>query len=72
MVESAIAKSEAGGTNYTGEELQAYSTYLHETVHWWQHKGSTSGFVRSLLYPVQTHANMSDLHGILQELGARS
>lgn len=69
LVESAIAKSEAGGTNYTGEELQAYSTYLHETVHWWQHKGSTSGFVRSLLYPVQTHANMSDLHGILQSLG---
>ncbi|MCP3732288.1 hypothetical protein M9978_17855 [Sphingomonas sp. MG17] len=24
------------------DALQAYSTYLHETVHWWQHVGSTS------------------------------
>lgn len=69
LVESAIAKSEAGTEDYTGEELQAYSTYLHETVHWWQHKGSTSGFVRSLLYPVQTHANMTELRTILQGLG---
>lgn len=68
LVESAIAKSEAGAADYTGEELQAYSTYLHETVHWWQHKGSTSGFIRSLLYPVQTHANMSELRNILQGL----
>src|SRR4051794_37938879 len=32
---------------------QAMSTYLHETVHWWQHIGSTYGFIFSLNYPVQ-------------------
>jgi hypothetical protein len=24
------------------ETTQAYSTYLHETVHWWQHIGSSA------------------------------
>jgi hypothetical protein len=43
------------------ETLQAYSTYLHETIHWWQHKGSTHGFLRSVLYPAQTHANWQHL-----------
>jgi hypothetical protein len=28
--------------------IQAFSTYVHETVHWWQHIGSTSGLVLSL------------------------
>src|SRR5271166_5625126 len=37
--------------------LQAFSTYLHETVHWWQHMGSTYGLMRSLSFPSQTHAN---------------
>ena len=32
------------------EALQAYSTYIHETVHWWQHVGSTSGLLLSLSY----------------------
>ncbi|WP_329752816.1 hypothetical protein [Stenotrophomonas maltophilia] len=69
LVESILAKSAAGTADFTGEELQAYSTYLHETVHWWQHKGSTSGFIRSLVYPVQTHGNMTELQTILQSLG---
>jgi hypothetical protein len=69
LVNEAISKSERGETSFSGEEVQAYSTYLHETVHWWQHKGSTSGFIRSLLYPVQTHSNLSDLRRILAVLG---
>ncbi|MEO3477896.1 hypothetical protein AAFO90_09475, partial [Phaeobacter sp. CAU 1743] len=28
--------------------VQAYSTYIHETIHWWQHVGSTSGLLFSL------------------------
>jgi hypothetical protein len=32
--------------NFDG--LQAFSTYLHETIHWWQHVGSTIGLLRSL------------------------
>src|ERR1700686_3918424 len=39
------------------ETIQAYSTYLHETVHWWQHMGSTTGLIFSLCYPSQSHAN---------------
>ena len=43
------------------DATQAMSTYLHETIHWWQHIGSTLGFVFSLNYPVQTHTAHSDL-----------
>ena len=32
-------------------DLRAFSTYLHETIHWWQHVGSTAGFLVSLSYP---------------------
>lgn len=49
------------GTNNTWEALQAYSTYLHETVHWWQHVGSTFGFVMSASYPAQAHVNIDHL-----------
>lgn len=44
---------------------QAMSTYLHETIHWWQHIGSTYGFIFGLNYPVQTHATFNDLKAIL-------
>lgn len=32
------------------EAIQSYSTYIHETIHWWQHVGSTSGLLLSLSY----------------------
>lgn len=66
---SLISKSDRGENHFTEEEIQAYSTYLHETVHWWQHKGSTSGFLRSILYPIQTHTNMSFIRKILNKVG---
>lgn len=69
LVNSVVEKSERGETSFSGEELQAYSTYIHETVHWWQHKGSTSGFIRSVLYPIQTHSSISDLNRISAALG---
>ena len=68
-VDSAIAKAETGSGKLTGQELQAYSTFLHETVHWWQHKGSTSGFLRSLMYPLQTHSHITELREILRVIG---
>lgn len=43
------------------EGAQAMSTYLHETIHWWQHVGSTYGFIFGLNYPVQAHATYNDL-----------
>lgn len=45
--------------NVSDDALQAYSTYLHETIHWWQHIGSTSGFILSLCFPLQTHTNIN-------------
>ncbi|MBI2768376.1 MAG: hypothetical protein HYX47_02030 [Burkholderiales bacterium] len=69
LVESAVAKAESGSGKLTSKELQAYSTFIHETVHWWQHKGSTSGFVRSLLYPLQAHSHIAALREILQSIG---
>jgi hypothetical protein len=61
---------------YTGRELspdhvQAFSTYLHETIHWWQHIGSTAGFMLSLSHPVQSHANYTHLRQLLDEAGPK-
>lgn len=50
--------------------IQAFSTYLHETVHWWQHKGSTIGLILSLSYPIQTHINRKHLIDFINQTGA--
>jgi hypothetical protein len=47
------------------------STYLHETVHWWQHIGSTYGLLFSLNFPVQTHANYNHLRELVSQDGFR-
>ena len=49
------------------DSLQAFSTYLHETVHWWQHVGSTYGFMTSLSFPSQTHANYTQIKRLIEE-----
>ncbi|WP_258897493.1 hypothetical protein [Burkholderia glumae] len=49
--------------------MQAMSTYLHETIHWWQHIGSTYGFIFSLNYPIQAHCTHSDLNTIAADAG---
>ena len=53
----------------SAEALQAYSTYLHETVHWWQHVGSTSGLMLSLSYLAQSHSSMAQLRNTLAKFG---
>jgi hypothetical protein len=53
------------------EIIQAYSTYLHETVHWWQHMGSTAGLVLSLSYPGQLHVSLAHLRTVLSEVGPK-
>ncbi|PXA87399.1 hypothetical protein DMC47_32325 [Nostoc sp. 3335mG] len=56
--------------DYEPEELiQAYSTYLHETVHWWQHMGSTAGLILSLAYPAQIYGSMVFLQAFAREVG---
>lgn len=42
-------------TDIDFDTFQVFSTYLHETVHWWQHMGSTAGLLVSLTYPAQSH-----------------
>jgi hypothetical protein len=54
-----------------GETFQAFSTYLHETVHWWQHVGSTAGLILSLVYPAETHQNVEHLRTALRIVGPK-
>ena len=56
-------------SSVTFEQMQAFSTYLHETIHWWQHIGSTAGFLMSLSHPAQTHANLKPLLRLLELVG---
>jgi len=51
-------------------QMQAFSTYLHETIHWWQHVGSNFGFISSLKFPAQAHIVHSDLKSLLNTTGA--
>jgi hypothetical protein len=57
-------------TGLSTEQVLAFSTYLHETIHWWQHIGTTSGLMLSLLYPAQAHVTHDDLVATLPQLGA--
>ena len=38
-----------------------FSTHLHEYIHWWQHIGTTSGFIYGLSIPVQALATTAYL-----------
>ena len=58
-----------GGFDFEG--LQAFSTYLHETIHWWQHAGSTTGLMLSLSYPGQAHANYALLKKLIARIGPK-
>jgi len=52
------------------EIVQAYSTYLHETMHWWQHVGSSAGLILSLAYPAQVLGSMEFVQSFSQKVGA--
>ncbi|TXT38318.1 MAG: hypothetical protein FD135_2963 [Comamonadaceae bacterium] len=49
---------------------KAFSTYLHETVHWWQHAGTTAGLMLSFLQPAHAHMNRNRLDEVLKAHGA--
>jgi len=51
------------------DHAQAFSTLLHETVHWWQHIGSTYGLMLNLTYPVQLHGNYNQLRELVTKVG---
>jgi hypothetical protein len=65
----ALTRQETDGYD-TAELLQAYSTYLHETIHWWQHVGSSAGLILSLAYPAQIHGSMEFLQTFARKVGA--
>jgi hypothetical protein len=52
------------------EAAQAFSTYLHETIHWWQHAGTSAGILLSFLQPAHTHMNRKRLGEVLAKHGA--
>lgn len=60
----AITKRETDGHDMA-DLIQAYSVYLHETIHWWQHMGSSAGLMLSLAYPAQVYGSMA----FLQQFG---
>lgn len=66
-----IESNEFDTSSVTADVLQAYSTYIHETVHWWQHVGSTSGLLFSLSYLAQGHSSMGELKEVLATIGAK-
>jgi hypothetical protein len=53
------------------EQLSAYSTYVHETIHWWQHVGSTAGLILSLCYPAQCLSNIEHLRETVRLIGPK-
>lgn len=59
-----VTSSEIG---FRGAE--AFSTLLHETIHWWQHIGSTYGLIFSLTYPAEAHGNYGHLKALSAIVG---
>lgn len=59
------------GSQISPEGVRAYSTYIHETVHWWQHVGSTSGLLYSLSYLGQSYSTIGFLREVLATFGAK-
>lgn len=59
-----IRKSLNQETEMSPEKIQAFSTYLHENIHWWQHIGSNFGFILNLSYPsyaINSYAHLKTL-----------
>ncbi|MFC5550849.1 hypothetical protein [Massilia aerilata] len=52
------------------DAAQAFSTYLHETIHWWQHAGTSAGLMLSFLQPAHAHMNRNRLNEVLEKHGA--
>lgn len=68
-VHNTLSKYKPGITTNSAigfDGAQAMSTLLHETIHWWQHIGSTYGFIFGLNYPMQSHATHHDLKRLAQ------
>lgn len=49
----------------------AFGVYFHETIHWWQHIGTTTGLMLSFAYPAQSHVNFDFLCQSLKDVGPK-
>jgi len=49
------------------EKFQAFSTYLHENIHWWQHVGSNFGFLLSISFPTFATTSFGHLRNLLDK-----
>lgn len=49
------------------DRIQAFSTSLHENIHWWQHIGSNFGFLFSLTYPAFAHLIKRNLDNLISD-----
>lgn len=47
------------------EKIQAFSTYLHENIHYWQHIGSNFGFLSSLSFPAFSTICLEELKELI-------
>jgi len=54
-----------GATRFTiasdPQVVLAVAVNFHETIHWWQHAGTTAGLLCALTIPLQTHINVEHL-----------
>lgn len=55
--------------NVSWDMAQAFSTYIHETIHWWQHVGTSAGLMLSFLQPAHAHMNRKRLDELLEKHG---
>ena len=51
----------------SSDKVQAFSTFMHENIHWWQHVGSHIGFITSLSYPALAHSSHKDLKTLIEK-----
>jgi hypothetical protein len=69
-----VLESQGGGISMreceSWDAAQAFSTYLHETIHWWQHAGTTAGLMLSFLQPAHAHMNRKRFEAVLAKRGA--
>lgn len=51
----------------TYDKIQAFSTYLHENIHYWQHIGSNYGFLNSLSFPAFSTICLEELRELIKK-----
>lgn len=64
-------KTYDGTSRPSNKVKNAFATYLHETIHWWQHVGTTSGLFMTLSLPAQAHVNQKHFESLASAFGLK-